>query len=101
MITLSLVKSDQELWSLVPEKNRTLRLNESNPEPLLITNISCGTDPLVHYGRHFGRTVHALCTVSALLNNGILRMGELQDQPEEVFTHESAFVPSIPISITY
>jgi len=48
----------------------------------------CGTDPLVHHGRHFGRTVHALCTVSALLNNGILRMGELLDQPEDTFTHE-------------
>jgi hypothetical protein len=49
---------------------------------------SCGTDPLVHYGRHFGRTVHAMCTVSALINNGILRMGELSEQPEESFTHE-------------
>ncbi|KAG2136732.1 hypothetical protein DEU56DRAFT_871520 [Suillus clintonianus] len=38
------------------------------------------TDPLVHYGRHFGRT--------ALLTNGILRMGELADTPEENFTAE-------------
>lgn len=51
--------------------------------------ISCGTDPLVHYGRHFGRTVHALCTVHALLTNGIIRMGELADEPEDTFTHES------------
>lgn len=50
---------------------------------------SCGTDPLVHHGRHFGRTVHALCTVQALLNNGLLRMGELADQSEESFSHES------------
>ena len=50
---------------------------------------SCGTDPLVHHGRHFGCTVHALCTVSTLLNNGILRMGELLEEPEETFTHES------------
>jgi hypothetical protein len=56
--------------------------------------ISCGTDPLVHYGRHFGRTIHALCTVSALLNNGILRMGELAEQPEDTFTHEYDFSPS-------
>jgi len=48
----------------------------------------CGTDPLVHYGRHFGRTVHAFCTVPALLNNGILRMGELADKPDDAFTHE-------------
>jgi hypothetical protein len=51
---------------------------------------SCGTDPLVHYGRHFGRTVHALCTVSSLLNNGILRIGELVDKPDDAFTHEYA-----------
>jgi hypothetical protein len=48
----------------------------------------CGTDPLVHHGRHFGRTVHALSSISALINNGILRMGELADQPEETFTSE-------------
>jgi hypothetical protein len=52
---------------------------------------SCATDPLVHHGRHFGRTVHALCTVSALLNNGLLRLGELADQPNEAFTHEYVF----------
>jgi hypothetical protein len=48
----------------------------------------CGTDPLVHHGRHFGRTVHALCSVSALFINGILRIGELADREEETFTHE-------------
>ncbi|KAG2100217.1 uncharacterized protein F5147DRAFT_813447 [Suillus discolor] len=46
------------------------------------------TDPLVHYGRHFGRTVHALCNFQALLTNGILRMGELAGIPEENFTAE-------------
>ncbi|KAG2131107.1 hypothetical protein BD769DRAFT_1627812 [Suillus cothurnatus] len=46
------------------------------------------TDPLVHYGRHFGRTVHALCNFQALLTNGILRMGELADTPGENFTAE-------------
>ncbi|KAG1901227.1 uncharacterized protein F5891DRAFT_951100 [Suillus fuscotomentosus] len=47
---------------------------------------SSATDPLVHYGRHFGRTVHALCNFQALLTNRILRMGELADAPEENFT---------------
>ncbi|KAG0694655.1 hypothetical protein DFH29DRAFT_985192 [Suillus ampliporus] len=46
------------------------------------------TDPLVHYGHHFGRTVHALCNFQALLTNGILRMGELAETPEENFTAE-------------
>lgn len=44
------------------------------------------TDPLVHHGRHFGRTIHALCNVDALIKNGLLRMGELADEPEETFT---------------
>ncbi|KJA16430.1 hypothetical protein HYPSUDRAFT_107673, partial [Hypholoma sublateritium FD-334 SS-4] len=44
------------------------------------------TDPLVHHGRHFGRTVHALCNVHALVNNGIIRMGERSEEPEEAFT---------------
>jgi len=46
------------------------------------------TDPLVHHGHHFGRTVHALCRVHTLLTNGILRKGEYADKPEESFTHE-------------
>jgi len=48
------------------------------------------TDPLVHHGRHFGRTVHALCRVHTLFTNGILREVELADQPEESFSNESA-----------
>ncbi|KAG2081961.1 hypothetical protein BD769DRAFT_1633495 [Suillus cothurnatus] len=44
------------------------------------------TDPLVHYGCHFGRTVHALCNFQALLTNRILQMGEVADTPEENFT---------------
>jgi hypothetical protein len=49
---------------------------------------SCIADPLIHHGRHFGRTIHAMCCVLALLKNGILRMGELADEPEESFTAE-------------
>jgi len=48
----------------------------------------CRSDPLVSYGRHFGRTVHALCNVQALLTNGLLRLGELAEEPEETFTAE-------------
>ena len=28
-------------------------------------------DPLVHHGRHFGRTVHAFCNVQTLITNGL------------------------------
>ncbi|KAF8219614.1 hypothetical protein L208DRAFT_1338945 [Tricholoma matsutake] len=46
------------------------------------------TDPLVHHGHHFGRTIHALCHVHTLLMNGILREVELADRPDESFTAE-------------
>jgi len=49
---------------------------------------SCISDPLIGHGRHFGRTVHALCNVGSLLTNGILRLGEQADEPEESFTAE-------------
>jgi hypothetical protein len=49
---------------------------------------SCGTDPLIHHGRHFGRTVHALCSIKALITNGLLRMGELEERSEETLTYE-------------
>jgi len=39
-------------------------------------------DPLVHHGRHFGRTIHALCNVNALVTNGILRLQALAEQPQ-------------------
>jgi hypothetical protein len=44
--------------------------------------LSRASDPLVHHGRHFGRTVHAMCNVPALVTNGILRMGE-DGNPDE------------------
>ena len=55
----------------------------------LFTSIgSCVSDPLVHHGRHFGRTIHAMSNVHVLITNGLLRMGELADQPEETFAAE-------------
>ena len=44
-------------------------------------------DPFVHHGRHFGRTVHAMCNVNALICNGIGHMGE-EPVPEESLTDE-------------
>ena len=44
------------------------------------------TDPLVSSGRHFARTIHALCNLHALISNGIIRMGERADEPDEAFT---------------
>ncbi|KZP03035.1 hypothetical protein FIBSPDRAFT_915387 [Athelia psychrophila] len=46
------------------------------------------TDPLLHYGRHFGRTVHALCTVSSILTNGILRLTDDDERADEEYPPE-------------
>ena len=46
----------------------------------------CISDPLVHHGRHFGCTVHAMTKVQALLTNGLLRIIELANKPDEDFT---------------
>jgi hypothetical protein len=43
-------------------------------------------DPLVHHGRHFGRTVHVFCSVRMLLTNGLIMMGELEDRDLETFS---------------
>jgi hypothetical protein len=49
---------------------------------------SCFIDPIVHHGRHFGRTVHALCRVQALLMNGIIRETEMDAAGEEALSAE-------------
>ncbi|KAJ3540108.1 hypothetical protein NMY22_g4446 [Coprinellus aureogranulatus] len=35
-------------------------------------------DPLIHYGRHFGRTIRAFCRVHTLLKNGVNRTMEIE-----------------------
>jgi hypothetical protein len=59
--------------------------------PIKVLSDRCLSDPLIGHGRHFGRTVHALCNVRALLTNGILRLGEQADEPEEAFTAEYVY----------
>src|ERR1700678_2401746 len=48
-------------------------------------------NPFVHHGRHFGRTVHAMCNVHALVCNGVSHMGE-EPVPEESLTYELVLV---------
>ncbi|KAF8221314.1 hypothetical protein L208DRAFT_1328528 [Tricholoma matsutake] len=50
--------------------------------------LRCASDPFVHYGRHFSQTVHAMCSIQALLTNGIVRMGEEGEVVEESLTPE-------------
>ncbi|KAG6912529.1 hypothetical protein DXG01_013970, partial [Tephrocybe rancida] len=37
----------------------------------------CMQDPLIHHGRHFGRTIHAFCRIHGIINNGIIIQDEL------------------------
>jgi hypothetical protein len=53
-----------------------------------IYSLSRAGDPLVHHGRHFGRTVYAMCSVHALITSAIGRMGEDEDVAEESLTFE-------------
>ncbi|KAH6909842.1 hypothetical protein BKA70DRAFT_1102178 [Coprinopsis sp. MPI-PUGE-AT-0042] len=48
------------------------------------------TDPLVHHGRHFGRTVRAFCRIQALIREGIAIAVQLdlEGLPEEELTTE-------------
>lgn len=41
------------------------------------------TDPLVHRGRHFGRTVFAFANARSLIMNGLERMAD-EDAPDLV-----------------
>jgi hypothetical protein len=57
-------------------------------------------DPFVHHGRHFGRTVHAMCNVHALICKGIGHLGE-EPVPEESLTYELVldfFLSQLPLS---
>lgn len=56
---------------------RITRINDVNGSPA-----RCLTNPFVHHGRHFGRTVHALCRVHAIINNGILWEGNIGNGEE-------------------
>jgi hypothetical protein len=59
--------------------------------PLCVIIIySCLPDPLVHYGHHFCQTAHALCSVHALIQNGIRWMDELTSESDDSFTTEYA-----------
>jgi hypothetical protein len=49
---------------------------------------SSTSDPLISHGRHFGRTVFALCNYPSLLTNGILRLEQMEDTPLEDLSAE-------------
>jgi hypothetical protein len=54
----------------------------------LILPPSSSSDPLISHGRHFGRTVFALCNYPSLLTNGVLRLEQMEETPLEHFSAE-------------
>jgi hypothetical protein len=89
-------REDASALELGPRKKPSASLVFTCPT-LTIHHYSRLTDPLVSRGRHFCRTVHALCNIQALITNGLLRIGEQADEPEESFTAEyvHVMVPSL------
>ncbi|KAH6902908.1 hypothetical protein BKA70DRAFT_1433874 [Coprinopsis sp. MPI-PUGE-AT-0042] len=68
----------------------------------------CRTDPLVHHGRHFGRTVQAFCQIHLLLKQGLARtiqlelgriteedLGDSEAQEHRIYTRLLALSPSL------
>jgi len=76
------------LFRWVPEGNRKFHYPPFCMVLVILMNhpLSRTSDPLVHHGRHFGRTVHAMCNVPALVTNGVLIMGQDSDVSEESLT---------------
>jgi hypothetical protein len=58
-----------------------------------LSGIRHSSDPLVHSGRHFGRTVYAMCNVRLLITNSLLRLEESDggEVLEESLTSEYVF----------
>ncbi|KZP11823.1 hypothetical protein FIBSPDRAFT_898713 [Athelia psychrophila] len=64
--------------------NTSLQLKSSDPEKKYSTT----TNPLTHYGRHFCRTVHAMCNIQALLTAAIIRVAQFETRPLEEYSFE-------------
>ena len=48
---------------------------------------------MVHHGQHFGRTVHAMCSVQVLITNSLVLMAESDGEvQEETLTFEFVLI---------
>lgn len=62
-----------------------------SPSRFLYWTSSAASDPLVHHGRHFGRTVFAFANVKSLIVNGLDRMANQDTGVTESFSDK--YVP--------
>ena len=68
-----------------------------------LSGIRHSSDLLVHHGRHFGRTVYAMCNVRSLIMNALLRLEESDDGEisEESLTTEYVFLVDLSVPWTF
>ena len=72
-------------WGSQTERNREL----AHSHPLwqaIILSRSRGSNPLVHHGWHFGRTVHAMCNIWVLIVNSLLLLEDGEVTKESLTT---------------
>jgi hypothetical protein len=83
-------KADAEIFLSGPKKRPYVPNTYSSKGIQLISKHSTRTDPLVHHGRHFGRTIRAFCRIQALIRQGlaVTVQLELEDLPEDALSNE-------------
>ena len=70
--------SHQGALHLAPKKRPYVTYSFSI-HPVGSSQDSSGADPLVHYGCHFGWTVHAMCSIHALIVTGLLYAARIEE----------------------
>ena len=68
-----------------------------------LSGIRHSSDPLVHHGCHFGRTVYAMCNVRSLIMNSLLCLEELDGSEisEESLASEYVFFGYLSVLWTF
>ena len=88
------------VWSSQKESLRESSFCYSCESDIPLSWLSRTGDPLIHHGRHFGRTVHAMCNVQVLIINGLLHLSEADGEvQEETLTYEFVLWPVLLSSI--
>lgn len=74
---LKLAPNAQENYLTILQRKKCMLLRRFHGN-LLNQTVSTVTDPIVHAGRHFGRTVNAVIPTRTLVTNGLRRMVKIK-----------------------
>ena len=85
------IKNRSTLSSLLRGKRRKSVILYAIFSDQIVVRSRAG-DPLIHHGRHFGRTVHAMCNVQVLFTQGIEHLSSTEVVAEESLTLEYILV---------